>query len=155
MKEKFFTWFPVVTGASESKLRRRERGTERVQTERVRELRPREFQLLRQRELRPREQSFSFWNRESWERESWERDRVFLSGGETYLLHFFSLSGSNVWARTRLFRGSGRGKVRWTWGANMKCNSSLGETSSNWNSSLEETRRLFSKKVFKQCFLAK
>ena len=52
MKEKFFTWFPVVTGASESKLRRRERGIERVQTERV------EFQLLKPK-LRER-QSFSF-----------------------------------------------------------------------------------------------
>jgi hypothetical protein len=32
-----------------------ERGTDRVETERVRELRLREFQLLRQRELRSRE----------------------------------------------------------------------------------------------------
>ena len=72
MREKFFTWFPVVTGASERKLRRRERGTERVETERVRGEDEREIFYL-----------ISGGHRSQWEevetererdRESWDRE---------------------------------------------------------------------------------
>ena len=174
MRHNFFTWFPVVTGASERKLRRRERGTERVQTERVRELRPREFQLL------------SFWDRDRWDRESrvsaWVkllkpklRERqsfsfsfsfcFFLSGAEfCFRLHFKwnsslleTSSSSKFYSSSASIRGN-RGSHAWQTEddvAGLRCNSSLGETSSSWNSSLQETRRLSPKFVFQQYFFAK
>ena len=193
MREKFFTLFPVVTGANERKLRRRERGTERVQTERVRELRPREFQLLRHRQMRPREQSFSLSfrfsdrerrasvfetqrvelqllkPREMRARELRERDRVFLFGafwwGDiSFIFHFKWNSSLEETSSSSKFSSNCASSVAISgnhpWQieedvASLKCNSSLGETSSNWNSSLLPTRRLFPKNVFKQCFFAK
>jgi hypothetical protein len=64
---------------------------------------------------------------------------------EFQLKHFFQL---------RIIRGNHPWQIEVDV-ANRECNLSLGETSSNWNSSLQETRRLFPKNVFKQCFLAK